>query len=240
MNTAPRHHNNDHTISVLTGADSAHSRTLAAPKAARWLALGALVGPILFTAAWAVLGFLSPGYSAWGTWIGPYSPIHQGISGLGLGVTAPYMNTAFVVGGFIVMVGAIGIFQSIREIGGVARWSCTVLLALSGLGMALDGIFTLESFLPHMAGFLLAAGSPVLSFVVIGLWLRRVPSFRRFGNWLLLGSPLTLVLLVLYFMTFSPTVAGTQTGVAGLTERILVVEVFAWVVALGWLAFRRS
>jgi len=114
-----------------------------------------------------------------------------------------------------------------------------VLLALSPLGMAVDGIFTLESFLPHMVGFLLAAASPVLSFVVVGLLLRRVPSFRRFGSWLLLGSPMTLALAVLYFLTFSPTVAGTQTGVAGLTERILVVEVLAWFVAMGWLAFRR-
>jgi hypothetical protein len=30
-----------------------------------------------------------------------------------------------------------------------------------------------------------------------------------------------------------------QTGVAGLTERILVVELQFWYVALGWLAFRR-
>jgi hypothetical protein len=46
-------------------------------------------------------------------------------------------------------------------------------------------------------------------------------------------------LLLLYFMTFSPTAEGARTGVAGLTERILVVEVLAWFVAMGWLAFRR-
>jgi hypothetical protein len=80
----------------------------------------------------------------------------------------------------------------------------------------------------------------VLSFVVIALLLRSTKSFRRFGTWLLVGSPLTLALVVLYFLTFSPTVAGIQTGVAGLTERILVVEVHAWYVALGALAFRRS
>ena len=56
----------------------------------------------------------------------------------------------------------------------------------------------------------------------------------------MLGSPLTLALMVLYFLTFTPTVAGTQSGVAGLTERILVVEILAWYVALGWLAFRRT
>jgi hypothetical protein len=39
-------------------------------------------------------------------------------------------------------------------------------------------------------------------------------------------------------MTFSPTAAGARTGVAGLTERILVIEVYAWFVAMGWKAFR--
>jgi hypothetical protein len=33
----------------------------------RWLALGAAVGPVLFTLSWFVLGFLSPGYTLWGT-----------------------------------------------------------------------------------------------------------------------------------------------------------------------------
>jgi hypothetical protein len=150
------------------------------------------------------------------------------------------MNVAFVLGGLLLLAGIVGSFQSIRELGAVTRLVCTVLLALSAAGMAMDGIFTLESFFPHLIGFLLGAGLPVLSFLIVGLLLRRVPRWRRFGSWLLLGSPLTLALLVLYFMTFSPTAAGAKTGVAGLTERILVMEVHAWFVALGWLAFQRS
>ncbi len=240
MNTSLHHPNDDATTPVLIGERFATPATQASPEATRWLALGAVVGPVLFTLAWLILGELSPGYTAWGIRIAPYSPISQPISGLGLGITAPFMNTAFVLCGLLTLVGVVGIFQGIREMGALARWSCTVLLALSPLGMAMDGIFTLESFLPHTAGFLLATASPVLTFVVIGLLLRRVKSFRRFSTWLLLGSPLTLALVVLYFLTFSPTVAGIQTGVAGLTERILVVEVHAWFVALGWLAFRRA
>ena len=239
MKTSLHHPNDDATTPVLIGEGFAKPAAQASPEATRWLALGAVAGPVLFTLAWFILGFLSPGYTAWGTRIAPYSPISQGISGLGLGITAPFMNTAFVFSGLLILAGVVSIFQGIREMGALARWSCTVLLALSPLGMAVDGIFTLESFLPHMVGFLLAAASPVLSFVVVGLLLRRIPRWRWLGSWLLLASPLTLVLLVLYFLTFSPTVAGTQTGVAGLTERILVVEVLAWFVAMGWLAFRR-
>ena len=240
MNTASHHPIDNATTPVLIGEGFAKPAALATPKAIRWLALGAVAGPVLFTLAWVVLGFLSPGYTAWGTRIAPYSPISQPISGLGLGPTAPFMNAAFVLSGLLILVGVVGIFQGIREMGTLARWSCTVLLALSPLGMVVDGFFTLESILPHTAGFLLGCATPVLSFVVIGLLLRRVKSFRRFGNWLLLGSPLTLALLILYFLTFSPTLAGIQTGVAGLTERILGIEVQAWFVAMGALAFRRS
>lgn len=222
------------------GHDYAKPEILATQGTTRWLALGAVAGPVLFALAWFILGFLSPGFSIFGTLIAPYSPISAGISGLGLGPTAPFMNTAFVLGGLLLLVGVVGSLQGIRQMGTVARWGCTVLLALSALGMAMDGIFTLESFFPHLIGFLLAAATPVLSFLVTGLLLRRVPRWRRFGTWLLLGSPLTLALLVLYFLTFSPTAAGARTGVAGLTERILVVEVHAWFVAMGWLAFRRS
>ena len=61
------------------------------------------------------------------------------------------------------------------------------------------GIFTLEDPLPHLIGFLLATGTPVLSFLAAGFLLRGMPRWRRFGTWLLLGSPLTLLLVVLFF-----------------------------------------
>jgi uncharacterized membrane protein len=112
------------------------------------------------------------------------------------------MNTAFVVSGLLLLVGVTGAVQSIRQVGAVARRTCSALLALSPLGVILDGIFTLESMPLHSVGFFLAAATPVLSFLVAGLLLRRVPRWRRFGNWLLLGSPLTLALLVLVFTTF--------------------------------------
>jgi len=211
-----------------------------AKEATRWLALGAVAGPVLYTLAWFVLGFLSPGFTIFGARISPYSPISAGVSGLGLGPTAPYMNGAFVLTGVLLLVGVVAAIQGIREMGAAARWTCTALLGLAPLGAIMDGFFTLESPLPHSLGALLGFGSPALTFVITGLLLRRVPRWRRFGSWLLLGGPLTLALLVLYFSTFSPTAAGAEHGVAGLTERIVITESLAWFVALGWLAFRKQ
>jgi hypothetical protein len=223
--------------------DNTHNPAAPAiPGATRWLALGAVAGAALFTLAWFVLGFLSPGFTIFGTEISPYSPISQPISGLGLGPTAPFMNAAFVLSGILLMAGVIGVFQSptIRASSRpAARWACAALLALSPLGFVVAGIFTLEEPLPHLIGFLLATGTPVLGFLAAGVFLRGIPRWRRLGSWLLLGSPLTLVLVVLFFLTFDQAAIVAGHGVAGLTQRILAVEVLAWFVAMGWLAFRR-
>jgi hypothetical protein len=204
-----------------------------------WLALGTVAGSVLFTLGWFVLGFISPGYTMWGTRVAPYSAVSQPLSGLGLGPTGPFMNAIFILSGLLVVAGAVGVFKAIPELGRASRWICTILLALPGLGSVIDGIFTLEHFFLHFVGFGLAL-STVVGFPVTGYLLRRVPSWRGFGTWLIVAGPVTLALTVLYFATFTPTIEGIQHGVAGLTERILVVELQAWYVAIGWLAFRRS
>jgi Protein of unknown function (DUF998) len=151
------------------------------------------------------------------------------------------MNAAFVLGGLMLLAGVIGVFQTMTASGRpAARWACAALLALSPLGMVVAGVFTLEAVFVHLIGFLLAVATPVVSFLAAGWFLRGIPGWRRFGTWLLLGSPLTLVLVVLFFLTFDPAAAGAGLGVAGLTQRVLGVEVHAWFVAMGWLAFRSS
>ena len=212
---------------------------LSEPSARPWSALGAVAGPVLFTLGWFVLGFISPGYTMWGTRVAPYSAVSQPLSGLGLGPTGPFMNAVFIVSGLLIVAGALGVFRAIPELGQPARWICTALLALPGLGAVMDGIFTLESFFLHLVGFGLAL-TTVVGFPAVGLVLRRIPHWRGFGSWLIAAGPVTLALTVLYFATFTPTIEGVQHGVAGLTERILVVELQAWYVAFGWLAFRRG
>src|SRR4030088_2356833 len=186
---------------------------------AGWPPTGAIAGPVVFTLGWFVLGFVSPGYTMWGVHVAPYSAISQPLSGLGLGPTAPFMNAAFILRGLLMVAGAVGVFRAIPELGPVARWTCTALLAVPGLGAVMDGIFTLETIFLHAIGFGLAL-TTVVGFPVIGLFLRRIPSWRRLGTWLVVAGPLTLALAVLYFTTFTPTVEGSMYGIAGLTERV--------------------
>ena len=193
------------------------------------LALGAIAGPVIFTAAWLVLGAVSRGYTAWGSYV-PYSPIHQTVSGLGLGATAPFMNAAFIANGLLTMAAVIAIFTRVDGLSRRARWACILLLGAPAVGSVVDGLFTLESFLPHFAGFALVLLA-IPGFIVAGLTLHE--------RWLVVAAPITLALTVLFFATFTPTLAGTQTGIAGITERLLILEIQACYAALAWTFIRR-
>ena len=78
----------------------------------------------------------------------------------------------------------------------------------------------------------LALAGPILGFFVAGLVLRRSPHWRRLGGGLLAGAALTLILVVVSFATFSVEAVSAGRGVAGLIERLLVVEIHAWYIAL--------
>ncbi|WP_176730732.1 DUF998 domain-containing protein [Micromonospora mirobrigensis] len=206
----------------------------------RVLALGAVAGPALFTLTWLTLGVTSTGYTLYGHTFREYSPVSQPISGLGVGATAPFMNTAFVVTGLMLLVGVVGIVRSVPAAGSptLRRWALA-LLACTGIGQALCGVFTLRASVVHGLAFLLAVGTPIVGFVVAGRYLRRVPGWRRLGTGLaVVGSPLALLGLIAYFVAFRPTADGAEHGVAGLIQRIDVVGVHAWFVAMGWRAFR--
>jgi hypothetical protein len=214
-----------------------HSTSLNTPLN-HWLSLGAIFGPVILMIATILLAPLNHGYTLYGAKIGEYLWVSQPISGLGLGATAIYMNSAFVISGLLIIAGAVGIFRLIPELSIRDRRLCTFFLALTGLGMIIDGIFTLESFKMHFLGFLLGIGTLLIGFVVVGRKLQRIQRWKKIGQWLIWASPLTLALTILHFVTFDYT--DVSTGIAGLTERILLVEVFAWFVILGWKTFRDS
>lgn len=200
-------------------------------QASRRLSIGAIAGPVLGVIAWIVLGATRPGYL----------PLRQLISDLGLGTTASFMNASFVLSGLLLLVGIVGIsFRLLGNVGNIQRWICTVLLALSPLGYIVIGFFTETAVAGHTIGSLLIFLTPVISFLVTGLLIRRSTLTRTIGNWLLVASPLTLVLFVLFFSTGVPGSLLATTGLAGLAERVMIIEIHAWYMILGWLAFRFS
>lgn len=200
----------------------------------------AAIAPIVFTATWLMLGVLSPGYTLWGTQISPYSATSQPISGLGLGVTGPYMNAAFIGCGALLFVGICGAIGGIPEMSRRARILNAAVLASTPIGMMLCGVFTLESMMLHSTGFALAAIVPIAGFVVCGLTLRTLPRWRSAGSLLTLAGPITLALVVWFFTNFDPTGAGANTGISGLIQRVLVTQVLAWFVFLGYRSYAQA
>lgn len=196
-----------------------------------WLALGTVAGLVVGTSTWVILGFMRPGYS----------PITEQISVLGVGPNGLVMNSAFVLSGLVTLAGIGGITQPLRkDLGTTARRICAVLLAVSPLGLVWIGFFPMNMLALHTIGAQLALGFPILAFVPVALILRRTPRWRSMGNWLLMASPLTLVLLIgfLTAVPLSVMKAGGEGGYLGLWERALAIEVYAWYAIPGWVAFR--
>jgi hypothetical protein len=105
-----------------------------------------------------------------------------------------------------------------------------------GAGLIVDGVFTLESVLLHLAGFLLAVPVPAVGFVLLAVSLRRTHS--RLAIVLTVGAVLTFALFVLFQLTFDPYSAGDNSGYSGLIQRALVVASFATVTVLAVTAAR--
>lgn len=201
-----------------------------------WLAAGAVAGPAIFTLGWLVLETFGPGFhSRNGELITPYSALSQSISGLGIGATAPLMNTVFVLSGILTLIGLSGVAGFLRgEPEDLPYRTLFVLLGLPALGAVTDGVFTLRDDFMHSFGFALALTS-IAGFPFCGFVLRRSPGWRGFGTWLVGGGALTLVLTVALTVTFKSTPRGAGgAGLGGLTERVLVTQIMAWYVALGW------
>ena len=206
----------------------------------RLLALGAVAGPALLTLAWIILGLLvPPTKTVYGIQGGVSGTLTSPISGIGVGPYATLFNAAFILSGLLTIAGLIGTFRSLPANAGTrGHWLLATLLALSPLGFVVAGIFTLAGSVPlHMVGFLLAAGTPVVTFAVAGLYFRRLPRSRGLGNSLLVGSPITLLLVVAFLLAFDRDAIASGRGLAGIPSRLLALEIAAYYAAIGWLGF---
>ena len=94
-------------------------------------------------------------------------------------------------------------------------------MALTGVGMVVCGVFTLESMMLHLFGFLLAVPLPAIGFLLAGLALRRTDS--RLSTVGFAGGATTLVLFAVFMAIFDASGAGGNEDVAGLVQRVLIL-----------------
>lgn len=197
----------------------------------RLLMVSAIVGPVLFLFAWLFLESIRSGYL----------PISQPISALAINQNGIYMRIAFLLDGLLTTVGVIAVFLSIqKKLGRVALWVCIFLTLLSPFGLLWAGIFTMNTIVLHTIGAVVACGIPIITFPIVGFILRRVSNWKTFGTWMLLGCPLTLILLIGFDTSVPQSQMATGGGTYGLWQRVLFIEVQAWYVVLAWFGFRHS
>jgi hypothetical membrane protein len=194
----------------------------------RLLALGGVIGPLMFVLACTIAGFLRPAYS----------PLHQAISDLGVGSLAWLLNVPLIVMGLLLIACSAAILRTLGPaLGDPWRWVCSGLLALPGLGFAWAGIFTeapATVILHWVVGMPLIAIGSVAGFLITGIRLRRLDSWRGIGNYSIAASVTSLALITIMFATWT-------LGIGGLTERVFFLEIMAWYVIVGWrLANNRS
>jgi hypothetical membrane protein len=187
----------------------------------RLLALGGVIGPLIFAVAFTVAGFLRPGYS----------PLHQAVSDLGVGSLAWLLNVPVIVMGVLLIACSAAILRTLGPaLGDPWRWVCSGLLALPGLGFAWAGIFTeapATVTLHWVVGMPLIAIGSVAGFLITGIRMRRLDSWRGIGTYSIAASLTSLALITIMFATWT-------LGIGGLTERVFFLEIMAWYVIVGW------
>jgi hypothetical membrane protein len=187
----------------------------------RLLALGGVIGPVIFVAACTIAGFLRSGYS----------PLRQAISDLGVGSLSWLLNVSLIVMGLLLIACSAAILRTLGPaLGDPWLWVCSGLLALPGLGFAWAGIFTeapATVTLHWVVGMPLIAIGSVAGFLITGIRLRRLDSWRGIGTYSIAAGLTSLALITIMFATWT-------LGIGGLTERVFFLEIMAWYVIVGW------
>jgi hypothetical protein len=116
-----------------TAPDSLIVRAHRSVRLTKWLALGGVIGPVLYVVAFTIAGLTRSGYS----------PIHQAVSDLGVGPNAWLLDAAGVLNWLLLTAFVIAFLRGTRAALTVRwRWLCAVLLALPPLGYGVASIFT--------------------------------------------------------------------------------------------------
>jgi hypothetical membrane protein len=200
-------------------------------------ALAGIIAPVFFIGVFTIAGFLRPGYSL----------ISQVASDLGRGSDGWIFNWALRLFGVLTICFAPGFFLLLRSlVDRTKAITVLVLLCLSGLAAIGGGIFveldpqnlaaTATSGLLHGACFLTLVITLIIALFIVGSSFLPVPDLRKYGVYSLITALATVILNIV------PLLVPTSLHIAGLLQRILETEAFAWYVVMGvlLLSFVRS
>jgi hypothetical membrane protein len=179
-----------------------------------------LIGPLLFLLVALVDGFTKPDYSA----------IQNDISELALGAHGWVQSANFLLFGVLLIAFAAGLRQLFPT--GRASVFGPLLLALSGLGLVVSGVFptdpisatsnTLAGTIHNLAGLVVFSMLSAACFVYARRF-RREPAWRGYGLYSVMTGVLSPVLVVAFVVQF------VDTPYAGLFQRVFIAILWLWI-----------
>lgn len=192
------------------------SEVVAQPnRTVRFLAAGGIVGPILYTVAWLVLGFLDPSHSH----------LRDPISNLSA-IGAPYalvMTFIILVFALLIIAFAYGLHRGLPP----GFWAGPAALALAGVGYVGIALAPLnlaspgEPNVPHTISASVTVFALMFAPVLMFRRLRRNPRWRILGGYSIAATVLALAFAV---MASLPAFAGLE----GLMQRLVTAVLLGW------------
>ena len=192
----------------------------------RWLVLAGVLSSIGFVSAWTLAGVLRPGYSQ----------IQQPISDLGVGPFGWLIDSLGGLDGLLKIGYAIGFaLVTKRWVGSGWRLTSAGLLILASLTTLVVASFTdaPATVRIHSLATMVGITSRLLAMITVGAGFLATAGLRSWGVYSVLMAILTLALGAAEFAVFSPASPLSSAHVGGLAERIFVIAVESWYVALG-------
>jgi len=219
----------DHDQATAESGSAVENRPLRS-QVDRWLALGGVVGPILFVLTFTIAGVLRPGYS----------PISKAISDLGIGDNAWALNGSLVILGSLMIGLDVAFYGALRTTArSTLRITSAAFLLAPGLGFIVAGVFPETNPIHWMLGAPLVYLGSMIGFLLAGLLLRGDQAWAGWARYSLIASGSTLVLIGVTFYVFAAAYADpASTSLGGLMERVVFIEILAWYVLCGWRLWR--
>jgi hypothetical membrane protein len=185
----------------------------------RYLAAAGIVGPVLYTVTWLVLGFLDPAYSH------TRDPISN-LSAIG----APYalvMTSIIFVFALLIVVFAYGLHRGLPS----GFWAGPAALAFAGVGYAGIALAPLNLAdpgapnVPHTISASVTVFAMMLAPILLFPRLRRAPGWRNLSGY---SIATTLAALAFAVLASLPAFAGRE----GLMQRLVLGVVLVWMIVI--------